>query len=184
MPTNRTPIERTGRRLTYSQRYSLEFGDHQNLPPPFRDEAERREAWARHREHILEDWRHGTRPKAWWTFEPHGLTYPPNFAYEAAVLFEAGLLSDGEHEFLLGRWRKQFADAQRASFQLWVGHGHPDGPWLKGDVAKQAHYRWAGIPLSLLKRWTAERQRQGRTVRKLEAETMPPSSDRTGEEAQ
>jgi hypothetical protein len=91
-------------------------------------------------------------------------------------LFETGMLADAEREFLLRRWRKDFDKAQPDDFQLCVGHGHPDGPWLKGDEAKQAHYRWAGIPLSLLKLWIAERRRQGRTVRKLKAETMPPLS--------
>jgi hypothetical protein len=178
VPTNRSPIERTGRRLTYNQRYSLEFGDPQQMPPAFRDDVERREAWARHREFILEDWHHGTRPRAWWAYENHGLTYPQNFAYEAATLFEAGLLADSEREFLLKRWRQQFDQAQPDNFQHCIGL-QPSATfacWLKGDAAREAHYRWAGIPRSLLKQWAAERRRQDRILRKLKAETMLPSS--------
>lgn len=63
--------------LSWWQRMSLEFG--RSRYQVFRDEDERREAWFAHREEILERWRPGSRPAAWWAFEspeprerPHG----------------------------------------------------------------------------------------------------------------
>jgi hypothetical protein len=95
-------------------------------------------------------------------------------------LFEAGLFADAEREFLLRRWRKDFEKAQADNFQHCIGHarkGDTFATWLKGDAAREAHYAWAGVPRSLLKKWTAERRRQDRTVRKLRETMLPPAKE-------
>ena len=43
--------------------------------------------------------------------------------------------------------------ATAPGFTLCMGQGQ----WLKGREATRAHYAWADIPASLVKRWTAER---------------------------
>jgi hypothetical protein len=40
--------------------------------------------------------------------------------------------------------------------------------WLKGEPAKKAHLKWAGVPHSLIRKWTAQRRRRSKTVRALE----------------
>jgi hypothetical protein len=48
-----------------------------------------------------------------------------------------------------------------------VGHGKEGdtfATWLKGAAAKRAHYRWAGIPSSLIRKWTEERQRREQVI--------------------
>ena len=39
--------------------------------------------------------------------------------------------------------------------------------WLKGEAARKAHLKWAGVPRALIRKWTSQRRRRSRTVRKL-----------------
>jgi hypothetical protein len=164
VPTNRTPIQRIGRGLSYDQRYSLEFGDPDHLPPAFRNDDERRAAWFQHRDVIMPHWQHGHRPLAWWQYEAHGLQYPQDPAYQEAVLYERGLLGNGERASLLRQWREYFDRAQDDDFGYCVGRksGQTFSSWLHGDEARQAHYRWAGIPRELIRRWERQRYKKKR----------------------
>jgi hypothetical protein len=48
--------------------------------------------------------------------------------------------------------------------------------WLKGEAAKRAHLKWAGVPRALIRKWTAERRRRRRTTRELEARSSAEST--------
>jgi Protein of unknown function (DUF3551) len=50
-------------------------------------------------------------------------------------------------------WLRESAD----SFRIAATHGAP---------ARRAHYRWADVPLELVKEWTTQRRRQSRTIRR------------------
>jgi hypothetical protein len=173
MPTNRTPLYRHPRhRLSFVQEQSLEYGEFRG-PPAFPSKAARREAWMRHRAYLLRRCRHGWRPAAWWDFEAP-FKRPRDHEYEKAVLWEAGLLSDEERAELEQAWREYFEQAQQPGFQYCIGHATPGdtfATWIKGRAARHAQYRWAGIPRELLRRWTEERQRRSKPIRKLRITT-------------
>ena len=57
-----------------------------------------------------------------------------------------------------------------------VKPGDTFSTWLEGEAAKKAHYKWAGIPKSLLRKWMAARTRQRKTIRQLEQATEPPTA--------
>src|SRR5262249_20063389 len=63
---------------------------------------------------------------------------------------------------LIPEWREEYEKANEPNFSYCTGHG-----WLRGEAAKRAHYRWAGIPPALVKKWDAERRRRAKTIRKL-----------------
>jgi len=167
MPTNRTALRRPRRgRLSADQEMSLWLGEAAHRPPAFRDDAERRELWFRHRDRLLALFgHHGRRPIAWWEFEA---PIPwPSYDNQEAALFEVGLLSDAERNALLAEWRRQFERAQEPGFVHCIGHLRPSdtfASWLKGAAAKRAHYAWAGIPRSLVREWTAARRRRDKAA--------------------
>jgi hypothetical protein len=147
--------------LAHSQEMVLCFGPDPRWAGGFGSEAECREAWMRERDAILATYRHGRRPWAWWKFET-SLSYP-GYDHEQSTLYEAGLLSAEERAALERGWRREFARAHDRNFFHCEA-----GRILKGAAARRAHLKWAGIPRDLLKRWTRERRRQSRTIRKLE----------------
>jgi hypothetical protein len=127
----------------------------------------------------------GRRPLAWWEFEAP-IPYP-GYDDEEAALYEAGLLGEQEAAMQVQQWRIAFDRAQAPGFAFCLGHRKPSdmfASWLEGAAAKRAHYRWAGIPRSLLKKWIAERRRSRKTIRELEAATnalpMEPSCHPSG----
>jgi hypothetical protein len=141
----------------------------------FAYEGEVYEAWNQHRAQILSYYRGGRRPWAWWAFE--SATPFPGHDRERGVLFEAGLLGEEERAELVAHWRARFVQAQQPGFMFCVGFAKPSdttATWLKGAAARRAHYRWAGIPRSLLKEWRTQRRRRGRIVRELEEATTSP----------
>jgi hypothetical protein len=174
MPTNRVPVRRLRRGLSHDQEMSLWLGDHP-YRPAFGSEQQRRAAWVRHRDRLMAAWaKHGKRPAGWWDYESP-VPYPRDPDYDAATLFEAQLLADGERAELIAEWRYQFDRAQEPGFSFCIGHAKPSdtfASWLEGAAAKRAHYRWAGIPRSLLTQWTAERQ----TIHKLKAAAELPAT--------
>ena len=160
MPTNRTPIRHPRRgRLNHAQEMTLLYG-----PDPrwdaFRSEEEYRDAWERNRDRILAAYRHGRRPMAWWTFEAP-IKFP-GYEHQQSALFEAGLLGEEEAATLVSEWREQFEGPGRI---------------FEGAPARKRHFRWADIPAPLVKRWTAQRRRRGRTVRKLKAAASHPEPE-------
>jgi hypothetical protein len=86
-------------------------------------------------------------------------------------------LGEEERAELVAHWRARFVQAQQPGFMFCVGFAKPSdttATWLKGAAARRAHYRWAGIPRSLLKEWRTQRRRRGRIVRELEEATTSP----------
>ena len=93
------------------------------------------------------------------------------------MLYEAGLLAEEERAELVAHWRARFVQAQQPGFMFCMGFARPGdktATWLKGAPARRAHYRWAGIPRSLLQEWRSQRRRLGRPVRELEEATTSP----------
>jgi len=78
-------------------------------------------------------------------------------------LYDMGELSDEELAELMPWWRRQYERAQQPDFHYCLGVNN----WLKGAAARKALYKWAGIPRDIIRKWNAERARQGKTIRKL-----------------
>jgi hypothetical protein len=176
MSTNQTPLQRPNRlRLSHEEELSLRYGD---LPsrPAFAGDEERRAGWFHQRDRLLQHCSGGQRPAGWWDFESP-VPYPRDRDYAAATLWENGLLTSTEVTELTAKWREDFERAQQPGFTYCVGFAKPGdtvATWLEGAAARRAHYRWAGIPRSLLKEWRTQRRRLGRTVRELEEATTSP----------
>jgi hypothetical protein len=167
MGTNRSYIRRPQRsRLSPDQELDLWLGRGPLSDPwPFVSEEARQAAWLRHREHLIGQLPSspGRRLQAWWQYFEGAPPYPgPD--REASTLYAAGLLGEAEKVELEADWRREFDRAQEPGFWLCLG----PGDWLEGAAARRAHYRWADIPRALVKRWTAERKRQARTIRQLQ----------------
>src|SRR5262249_46508302 len=75
---------------------------------------------------------------------------------------EMAELSETELAEVIAEWREEYEKANEPNFGYCTGHG-----WLRGEAAKRARYRWAGIPPALVKKWDAERRRRAKTIRKL-----------------
>jgi hypothetical protein len=181
MPTNRTPLYRHPRhRLSFFEELSLEYGEAAHRPT-FASDTERQAAWARHRNHLMRRWRHGWRSQAWWDYEAP-IPLPRDQEYEKAALWEANLLSDAERAELEACWREEFERAQEPAFQHCIGHkkqGDTFATWLSGVAAKRAHYKWAGIPRELIRRWTAERWCRNKAICKRTARISSKQPRRT-----
>jgi hypothetical protein len=131
---------------------------------PFASEGARQAAWLRHRDHLLAAFSSGPgrRLQAWWQYEAPIVW--PGLDRERSTLYAPGLLGEAEKAELEAEWRREFDRAQEPGFSLCLG----PGDWLEGAAARRAHYRYADIPRELVKRWTAERKRQARTIRQLQ----------------
>jgi hypothetical protein len=159
MPTNRTPIRHPHRgRLSHEQEMVLQYGAEERWAEAFATEEEYRDAWIRNRDRLLAGYRNGRRPMAWWTLESP-IAFP-GYEQQQSVLFEANLLEPEERAELERWWHEQFLRAWNPQFF------HCDGPGriLEGEPARKAHFKWADIPTSLLKRWSAEYRRPERTI--------------------
>ena len=156
MPTNRRPLRRPLRgHLTLWQKLSLEYGEADHRPG-FPSDAERRAAWTWHRHRLLAlpRYQRGKRPDAWWCFEAP-IPRPDEREDEPAALYAAKLLGEAERAAVVAEWRAEFEGAQEPDFRLCTGPGEI----LSGDAARHAHYRDAGIPRSLVRKWTQEHMR-------------------------
>jgi hypothetical protein len=161
MPTNRTSLERPSRHhLTHDEEMSLCFGELRHWPA-FADDEERKAAWFTHRAKLLQHCSWGRRPAGWWDYECP-IERPRDRDYEEAALFEAGLLTQGEIDELMAKWRSDFERAQDPQFMYRAATA-----WLDGWRAKKAYLKWAGVPRALIREWTVERRRGRR----------PPASD-------
>jgi hypothetical protein len=151
MATNRTPLQRTGRRrLNHEQELSLSYGD---LPgrPGFASDEERRESWFYHRDRLLQHCTCGRRPMAWWRYEVGDLRYP-GYDGERSTLYQAGLLGEDERRELMAWWREQYLQAHAPGFTFCQG----PGLFLRGIEARREHLKWADIPAELVEAWSAE----------------------------
>ena len=156
--SEQTPLHVAPGRLHHEQEQSLRYGD---LPgrPAFASEQERQAAWMHHRDRLLAECRH-RRPLAWWAYE--SLLPWPGLDHERSALYAAGVLAEEERRELEVEWRREFEKAQAPGFTFCAGPGR----FLKGAPARRAHYRWADVPLELVKEWTTQRRRQSRTIRR------------------
>jgi hypothetical protein len=147
--------------LTPAQQMFLQYGPAFRWADAFRDEDECRAAWTCNRDRLLAGYPPGRRPIAWWRFEVR-VAYP-GYDREPVVLYESEFIGAEERAALERGWCREFARAHGPHFFHCEA-----GRILKGAAGRRAHYRWAGIPRDLLKRWTRERRRQSHTIRKLE----------------
>jgi hypothetical protein len=155
---------------------SLRYGDLAERPA-FSGEEARREGWFAHRDVLLRHCRWGKRPAGWWDYECP-IRRPRDHDYEEAALFEAGLLTESEVAELMACWREAFERAQEPRFMYCTGFTKPGdttATWLEGEPAKKAHLKWAGVPRALIRKWTAERRRRGKTIRQLAAAAGDPA---------
>jgi len=145
---------------------------------------EYRAVWELHRARFMTRFDWGIRPQAWWDFEAPklGVQQPREYEYEKATLWENGLLTPAEIVQLEKHWREHFDHANEPG---WYGHciGHAKkgdtfATWLHGEDGRRAHYKWAGIPHALIKKWTAHKRR-AKTIRKLEEPTVEPARQET-----
>jgi len=149
--------------LSPGQLMELQYGPSPSAGSLFGSREELERAWQQARERLLERSNPGRRPAAFYEFEWDGSR--PSYDTERSVLWRMGLLSAGEKDVLETEWKVAFTEAQEVAFTVNDGTGI-----LKGDCARIAHYRWADIPNTLVKRWTAaaRRRRAGQPVVPLE----------------
>jgi hypothetical protein len=128
---------------------------------PWDDRPISYERWLKHRDHIMASTRAGSRPEEWWTYEKQ-MPQPRDLGDERITLFEMAELTETELAELMPEWREEYERANEPNFSYCTGHG-----WLRGEAAKRAQYRWAGIPRALIRKWDAARRRRAKTIRKL-----------------
>jgi len=141
---------------------------------PWDDRPISYERWVKHKDQIMAWTRAGSRPDEWWAYEKQ-MPQPCDLGDERITLFEMAELTETELAELMPEWREEYEKANEPNFSYCTGHG-----WLRGEAAKRAQYRWAGIPRALVKKWDAERRRRAKTIRKL-AEPPADSSAAAGE---
>jgi hypothetical protein len=144
------PVDRSD--ITPTQEMELWLGA-PDAGSSFASEEERQAAWFRHRNRLMAMWAcDGKRPVAWWQYESPAELYYPGPDYERSTLFEANLLSESEKAELLVYWRHEFDRANAPGFTHCAG----PGKFLSGPQAREAHYRWADVPPTLIEEWSAE----------------------------
>jgi hypothetical protein len=134
----------------------LLYGPDPRWADAFYDEDAHRDGWIRNRHRLLAWYRHGRRPMGWWRYE--SLIKYPGYANEPALLFELDLLEPQERAELLDTWRRHFERAFEPDFF----HCSGPGRILYGAEARRAHFKWLGLPQSLLKEWLRSRPRRAR----------------------
>jgi len=140
--------------LSSSQMQELWLGPGERSLFDSREELE--QAWHKHRTEIMRlRGSHGRRPMGWWEFDAGDLKHP-GYDRERSTLWRAGVLTADEKAELERGWRAEF-----------------DAAWKRDARARREHYRWADIPAELVKTWTAERRRRGKTIRQIEVAAAP-----------
>ena len=89
---------------------------------------------------------------------------------ETERLYDRGELSEAELAELMPGWRERYEQAQKPGFSYCIGHKNPGdtfASWIEGLAAQKALYRWAGIPVAIIRRWDAERRRSAKDVKSL-----------------
>ena len=129
-----------------------------DFPAPWEDRPISRERWRRHRETMMRNQYPGSRPEEWWLYERQ-MPEPP---HQAATLYAMGELHGAELDQVMRDWRQAYEHALGPGFSYNTGER-----WLGGAAARRAHYRWAGIPPDLVRKWDVERRRQAKVIRSL-----------------
>jgi hypothetical protein len=165
--TNRIPLAKPPRhQLRPAEKGSLLYGESTDFHA-FPSEEARRAAWFEHRDELLLSMGPGRRPCAFWEYDPEAPRYPRH-GCQARVLYERGLLTEAEVAELEAKWRQGFEAAWRPGFSICTGQIEGRAHWLEGAQARDAHYRWLGIPRPLLRHLKSARRR-----RKLEVASQP-----------
>jgi hypothetical protein len=155
MPTERVPLQRPRRGHVGSQALQeLQFGPSPYLGSVFASREELVDAWQRARERLMAMSNPGRRPAAFYEIEHPGVRR--SYDTERSDLWRKGLLTAEETVTLEREWKAEFAKAQADNFLVNDGSGE----LLRGDCARQAHYRWADIPRELIRRWEAVASRR------------------------
>ena len=89
--------------------------------------------------------RAGSRPEEWWEYEKQ-MPQPCDLGDERITLFEMAELTETELAELMPEWREEYEKANEPNFSYCTGHG-----WPRGEAAKRAQYRWAGIPRAFIR---------------------------------
>ncbi len=131
MPVRRRLRKRgTGGRLSDVQRLHLCRGDVFGLGSAFPDDDAEREAWAAHRNAVLQEHieqEPGSRPYAWWRYsspQPRD-----DQIHETSQLRELGLIGAAELEALKVQWRHweriaRDREDEYAEWRVWAGIPH------------------------------------------------------------
>jgi hypothetical protein len=112
----------------------------------------------------------GHRPLEWWLYEKQR-DPPAEYSNQPTVLYSMGELSEAEIESAMQGWRYYYAQAQDPEFFVCLGPGE----FIEGAKARRFHYKWAGIPRELVRKWNAERKRRAKTIRKMAQTTASQS---------
>jgi hypothetical protein len=151
MRTEQNPPSSIPRPLSHNARNWLLYGFDERWRDAFASKEEYEATWWAHRDELMQDRAAGRRPMGWWHVEARR-PYP-GYDFEKQYLFEHKLVDKAERAELLKEWREQFAKAQQPNFTHTMGPGRI----FKGEEARAAHYAWANIPVTLIKKWEAER---------------------------
>ena len=157
MPRSRYLRRSHRARLNHFQMMELWLGPRSN-GSAFRSDEERRAAWFRHRDRVMQLWaKGGRRPMGWWCYEARemGLRYP-TYAYERSVLWETpNVLSEAERAELERKWRHEF---DRCWDDPHFFHCAGPDKNFTGDEARVRHLAWADVPPELVYKWLDERE--------------------------
>jgi hypothetical protein len=147
MATKRVPINRPSARNDY--------------PPPWESRPVELERWYRHRDRMMAAVGAGHRPIEWWKYETEA-TRPRDSGEATIALFEMGEFTEAELAELMPKWRERYEQANDPEYPNF-SYLAAGGVRLTGLEAKQAFYRWAGIPPEVVRKWDAERDAQSNT---------------------
>ena len=168
MPRSRYLRRSHRARLNHFQMMELWLGPRSN-GSAFRSDEERREAWFRNRDRVMELWAKGRRrPQGWWYYEApeKGLRRYPGYEHERSVLYEfSTVLSVDERAELEAWWRREFERSWDEHFFYCAG---PDKNFT-GDAARWQHWLFVDLPPPLLEKFMGERQRRGQVICELQA---------------
>ena len=137
-----------------------------DLPRPWERGPISIERWLRHRETMMQLAYPGSRPHEWWQYQKQ----MPRPEQETERLYDRGELSEAELAELMPGWRERYEQAQKPGFSYCIGHKNPGdtfASWIEGLAAQKALYRWAGIPVAIIRRWDAERRLSAKDVKSL-----------------
>ena len=138
----------------------LIIGPSSGMGSLFRSREELEQAWLQHQGEIMCDWdKPARRPAAWhefvWTGEP--LDYDT----ERSTLWRADILEPEERAAIESEWFAEFQWAYAQGFDA---------------KRRRQHFKSNDIPIELARKWTSERRRSTKAIKKLAGETQEPAA--------
>ena len=139
--------------LRASKDLEMWLGPSSNQPSLFADTEDAKRYWHANSARLMPLLAgNGTRPQAWWYFDAK-MPFP-GLDEEAATLFELGEFGELEEREWIPVWRK--------SFDIAAG--------LRGIGRIRDFLDKAALPMSLFRKWNAEKRRVAAQIRVLEVE--------------